>query len=112
MYRDIKVTPPTQFEMDSIEHSVHYTYFDSTGRPAVTFYKKNVVTAHQQPLFVSSSLYCILLCLLSNTHDELGLIQVFISKAITKAIGRIRCIVYFMFIQHSCIKGTLGHERS
>lgn len=50
---NIEIIPPSTFEMDSIEQKTFYTYFDSTGRPAILFHKNNVVSEHERPLFIS-----------------------------------------------------------
>lgn len=44
--------PPSTFEIDYFEVTTHYTYFDTTGRHAVAFFKKNVVYNHEQPILV------------------------------------------------------------
>ncbi|GAN01038.1 dolichyl-diphosphooligosaccharide--protein glycosyltransferase subunit 1 [Mucor ambiguus] len=49
----IEVIPPSTFDMDKIEQSKYYTYFDSTGRPAVEFHKTNVISEHERPIFIS-----------------------------------------------------------
>jgi oligosaccharyltransferase complex subunit alpha (ribophorin I) len=43
----------TPFKVDSIEHSIHKTYLDSTGRPKVTMKKKNCTERHDQLIYVS-----------------------------------------------------------
>ncbi|KAL9542653.1 hypothetical protein MBANPS3_008509 [Mucor bainieri] len=53
VFSHIEVIPPSTFDMDEIEQSTYYTYFDSTGRPAVVFRKTNVVSEHQRPVFIS-----------------------------------------------------------
>lgn len=48
--RNVQVAIP--FGYDSLEHTVHYTNFDSTGRYVVVIQKNNVVREHQQPIQV------------------------------------------------------------
>ncbi|TXT10813.1 hypothetical protein VHUM_02318 [Vanrija humicola] len=48
---DVEVFTP--FPVDAIEHSVHKTYLDTTGRPVVTITKALVTENHAQNVFVS-----------------------------------------------------------
>ncbi|KAK9709322.1 dolichyl-diphosphooligosaccharide--protein glycosyltransferase subunit 1 [Basidiobolus ranarum] len=41
------------FDIDSVEHSTHHTYFDTTGRYVLILKKKNVVIEHVQNILVS-----------------------------------------------------------
>ena len=50
---DVNVHVP--FPVDSIEHSVHKTYLDTTGRPVVTITKALVTENHAQPVYVTYS---------------------------------------------------------
>lgn len=49
--RNIEVHTP--FPMDSITHSVHKTYLDSVGRPAVTLHKTRCTPNHEQYVYVT-----------------------------------------------------------
>lgn len=51
--RNVQVEMP--FGYDNLEHAVHYTNFDSTGRYVVVIQKHNVVREHQQPIQVRYS---------------------------------------------------------
>ncbi len=46
----------TPFAMDTIEHSVHKTYLDSTGRHTITLRKARCTENHAQLVYVSLSL--------------------------------------------------------
>jgi oligosaccharyltransferase complex subunit alpha (ribophorin I) len=48
---DIKWFAP--FEMDSVEHAVHQSYLDTSGRPTLVFNKKRVVMEHNQHIQVT-----------------------------------------------------------
>ncbi|KAL1408707.1 dolichyl-diphosphooligosaccharide--protein glycosyltransferase subunit 1 [Vanrija albida] len=48
---DVEVFTP--FPVDAIEHSVHKTYLDTTGRPVVTITKALVTENHAQNVYVS-----------------------------------------------------------
>jgi oligosaccharyltransferase complex subunit alpha (ribophorin I) len=50
--RDVHVHTP--FKVDSIEHSIHKTYLDSTGRPKVTLKKKGCTERHDRFFYVSA----------------------------------------------------------
>ncbi|KAI8645820.1 Ribophorin I-domain-containing protein [Parasitella parasitica] len=89
---DIEVIPPSTFEMDSIEHKIHYTYFDSTGRPAIVFSKKNVVSQHEQPI------------LISYRYSTIKLLQ----KPIVASIAFF--IMYLLNIVASKIPWKIGYE--
>lgn len=49
--RNVEVVAP--FPVDAIEHSVHKTYLDSTGRPRVTIKKTLCSESHEQNIYVS-----------------------------------------------------------
>ncbi|CDS08914.1 hypothetical protein LRAMOSA10275 [Lichtheimia ramosa] len=49
--KNVQVAIP--FGYDSLEHTVHYTNFDSTGRYVVVIQKNNVVREHQQPIQIT-----------------------------------------------------------
>jgi oligosaccharyltransferase complex subunit alpha (ribophorin I) len=49
-YRNIEVQAP--FPVDAIEHSVHKTYLDSTGRPRVTIKKALASEYNEQNIYV------------------------------------------------------------
>lgn len=51
--RLVDIETPKLVEMDSIEKCTHYTFFDSTGRLAITFTRRNVVMDHELPIFVN-----------------------------------------------------------
>lgn len=48
---DVQVFTP--FPVDEIEHGVHKTYLDTTGRPVVTLKKHLVTENHAQPVYVT-----------------------------------------------------------
>jgi oligosaccharyltransferase complex subunit alpha (ribophorin I) len=50
---DVNVYTP--FPVDSIEHSIHKTYLDTTGRPVVTITKSAVTEHHAQNIYVTYS---------------------------------------------------------
>ncbi|CDH60601.1 ribophorin i [Lichtheimia corymbifera JMRC:FSU:9682] len=49
--KNVQVEMP--FGYDNLEHAVHYTNFDSTGRYVVVIQKHNVVREHQQPIQIT-----------------------------------------------------------
>lgn len=49
--RDVEVHTP--FAVDTIEHSVHKTYLDTTGRHAITLTKARCTENHAQNVYVS-----------------------------------------------------------
>lgn len=51
MCRDVEVHTP--FKIDSITHSIHKTYLDTTGRHTITLIKQKCTEHHAQPVFVS-----------------------------------------------------------
>lgn len=52
MNRDVEVHTP--FAVDSVSHSIHKTYLDTTGRHAITITKQKCTEHHAQPVYVSS----------------------------------------------------------
>ncbi|KAJ1568988.1 proteasome regulatory particle base subunit, partial [Nowakowskiella sp. JEL0078] len=48
---DIQVKTP--FTVDKQEQTLHFTYFDVSGRPTVVFEKNNVVDEHSLPIYVT-----------------------------------------------------------
>jgi oligosaccharyltransferase complex subunit alpha (ribophorin I) len=50
---DVNVIVP--FPVDSVEHSLHKTYLDTTGRPVVTITKALVTENHAQSVYVTYS---------------------------------------------------------
>ncbi|KAI8979782.1 Ribophorin I [Mycotypha africana] len=50
---DIELSVPPHIEFDSIEKTMHFTYFDSVGRPTIVFRKTYVVSDHEVPIFIS-----------------------------------------------------------
>jgi oligosaccharyltransferase complex subunit alpha (ribophorin I) len=51
MNRDVEVHTP--FAVDSVSHSIHKTYLDTTGRHAITITKQKCTEHHAQPVYVS-----------------------------------------------------------
>lgn len=51
--RDVEVFTP--FPVDSITHSMHRTYLDSIGRPAITIKKAHCTENHAQTVYVGYS---------------------------------------------------------
>ena len=49
--RNVEVFTP--FRVDSIEHSTHKTYLDSTGRHMITLRKSQVTENHAQNVYVT-----------------------------------------------------------
>lgn len=49
-FRDVEVYTP--FAVDSIEHSIHKTYLDTTGRYAVTLRKARCTEDHAKTVYV------------------------------------------------------------
>ncbi|KAI7884958.1 Ribophorin I [Lichtheimia hyalospora FSU 10163] len=49
--KNVQVELP--FGYDNLEHTLHYTNFDSTGRYVVVIQKNNVVREHQQPIQIT-----------------------------------------------------------
>ena len=49
--RNVEVIAP--FPVDAIEHSVHKTYLDSTGRPRIIIKKALCSESHEQNVYVS-----------------------------------------------------------
>lgn len=45
----------TPFPVDSISHSIHKTYLDTTGRHAITLTKARCTENHAQNVYVSAS---------------------------------------------------------
>jgi oligosaccharyltransferase complex subunit alpha (ribophorin I) len=41
------------FPVDSISHSVHKTYLDTTGRPEITIKKSGCTEKHAQPIYIT-----------------------------------------------------------
>ena len=52
MNRDVEIHTP--FAVDSVSHSIHKTYLDTTGRHAITIKKQKCTEHHAQPVYVSS----------------------------------------------------------
>ena len=48
--RDVEVITP--FSVDSVKHSIHKTFLDSTGRPTVTLRKTRCTENHAQAVYV------------------------------------------------------------
>jgi len=53
--RNVEVQAP--FPVDTIEHSVHKTYLDSTGRPRVTIKKALASEYNEQNIYVRGLMY-------------------------------------------------------
>lgn len=51
--RNVEVVAP--FPVDAVEHSVHKTYLDSTGRPRITIKKALASESNEQNIYVSLS---------------------------------------------------------
>ncbi|KAL9559332.1 hypothetical protein PS6_000799 [Mucor atramentarius] len=89
----IQVIPPSEFDMDEVEQAKYYTYFDSTGRPAVIFRKKNVISEHERPIFVSYE------------YKTINLLQ----KPVAASIGFF--LVSLLSILISKVSWKIGHEQ-
>lgn len=102
----IDVVPPSSFDMDEIVHTKYYTYFDSTGRPAVVFHKANVISDHERPLFVSkcrpTPVAFILICMY-----PLDFLRVFCRSIVTKACSCLYRLLFGILTQHSCFQSSL-----
>ncbi|CAD6584510.1 MAG: dolichyl-diphosphooligosaccharide--protein glycosyltransferase subunit 1 [Tremellales sp. Tagirdzhanova-0007] len=48
--KDVEVIPP--FAVDTLQHSVHKTYLDSTGRHTITLRKTRCTENHAQPVYI------------------------------------------------------------
>ena len=49
-FRLVSVVEP--FPMLSVEHSTHYTYLDTVGRPVITFHAKGLTDKHEGVIYV------------------------------------------------------------
>ena len=52
IHSDIEVYPP--FAPLTVKKSIHYTYLDTKGRPALTLYYKNLTDRHAGFVYVRS----------------------------------------------------------
>ena len=55
--RNVEVQAP--FPVDAVEHSVHKTYLDSTGRPRITIKKALASEHNEQNIYVCGFMHCL-----------------------------------------------------